>query len=439
MHARRQKPVRASACLRRQRGQALVFGVFLLMAGLAGLYFLFNTGQVTAEKTRLVTTADAVAHGAGVMQARALNLDAYANRALVANEVLVAQMVGLSSWAQYAQTHGQNLSWRFPECADPYGYGAAFRYGPIYAAMCYLTVQYTGEYIAQLAEQVPPLTEAVVSAAEANKKTILAAQALLHEPGAFQLARGALMQEIADANYSGAGAVTASAQLAGDGWSGFTRCYAGADRGRFAEVARAAANADAFVRERSWTAVAVSPPFWEWTCALANRKNSVKRRGGTELVNYEEWKAEDTESYWEVRNVGRLFPRCGRNEQPIAYGEQQAHPGDADQDEAGAVLGGSPGANPAADGHASSEHWTSYSGLPSFYDLAPAQLKSGAPEPRLRLYVRLSRARRNSNTPASLLMSPPSNEASILRRPTLPNVIVSTVQFGISDSGCCLA
>lgn len=126
MSARRQLsfPL-AGACLRRQRGQALVFGIFLLMAGLAGLYFLFNTGQVSAEKTRLVTTADAVAHGAGVMQARALNFDAYANRALVANEVLVAQMVSLSSWAQYAKTHADNLPWRFPECADPYGYGAA--------------------------------------------------------------------------------------------------------------------------------------------------------------------------------------------------------------------------------------------------------------------------------------------------------------------------
>ena len=381
--------LRPGACLRRQRGQALVFGIFLLMAGMAGLYFLFNTGQVTAEKTRLVTTADAVAHGAGVMQARALNFDAYANRALVANEVLVAQMVSLSSWAQYAQTHAENLPWRFPECADPYGYGAAFgaafRYGLVYAAMCYLTVQYTGDYIAQLAERVPPLGRAVVMAAEANKRAIMAAQALLHKAGAFQVARNAVMQEIADANYRGEGSVTASAQLATDGWPGFTTHYAGDERARFAEVARTAANTDGFLKERSWTATAVAPPFWEWTCAVAGRKNAVKRRGGTELINYDEWKAEDTESYWEVRNVGRWFPRCGRSEQPIAYGEQQAHRGDADQDDSGAVLGGSPRTNPNAHGYASSEQWTNYSGLPSFYDLAPAQLNADALGPRLRL------------------------------------------------------
>lgn len=404
MQSRRQRSFSSTGIrLHRQRGQALVFGIFLLMAGLAGLFFLFNIGQVTAEKNRLVTTADAVAHGAGVMQARALNFDAYANRALIANEVLVAQMVSLSSWAQYAQTHAENLPWRFPECADPYGYGAAFgaayRYGPLYAILCYATVQYTGDYIAKIAEQVPPLTEAIVSAVEVNKAAILLAQKALHAPGAFQLARNAVMQEIADANYAGDGVVTASAQLASDGWPGFTRKYQGDERGRIAEVSRAAANSDAFVRQRSWTANAVAPPFWEWTCALARRKNSVKRRGGTELINYDEWKAEDTESYWEVHNVGRWFPRCGTDEQAVAYGEQQAHPEDANQDESGAALGGSPATNPDAHGYASSDQWSNYTGLPSFYDLDPAQLKVDAPGPTLKLQVRLTRERDQIATP----------------------------------------
>jgi hypothetical protein len=86
----------------RQRGQALIYGLFILIGGLASLFFLFNTGQLTREKTKLTNTADAVAYAAGVLHARALNFDAYSNRALVANEVLVAQMVSLSSWAQYA-------------------------------------------------------------------------------------------------------------------------------------------------------------------------------------------------------------------------------------------------------------------------------------------------------------------------------------------------
>lgn len=162
--------------LRRQHGQALVLGIFLLLAGLAGTCFLFNTGQVITEKNRLVTAADAVAHGAGVMQARALNFDAYSNRALVANEVLVAQMVRLSSWSQYVKTHAENLPWQFPECGDPNGYGTAFggafKYGPLYAVMCYLSVRYAGEYMAQAADKVPELTQKIVKLVELNKKLI---------------------------------------------------------------------------------------------------------------------------------------------------------------------------------------------------------------------------------------------------------------------------
>lgn len=398
----------------RQRGQALVLGIFLLLAGLAGTYFLFNTGQVITEKNRLVTTADAVAYGAGVMQARALNFDAYGNRALVANEVLIAQMVSLSSWSQYVQTHGENLPWQFPECAEPNGagagYGAVFKYDIYFAANCYFSVQHASKFIAGAAQKLPALMQKIVTAVEANKKLIQLAQKALHGPGnangtgnaplsAFQIGRATVMQEIADANYRDDGSVTATAQLLTDGWPGFTRRYEGDERARIAEVARTAAHSDSFVRQRNWTAEAMLPPPWEWACALRGRKNAVKRRGGTELVNYDEWKAEDTESYWEVRNVGRIFKRCGRREHPIAWGEQQAHPKDADQDEAGAALGGSPRTNPYAHSLASSDQWTEYTGLPAFHDLSPDHLKQGAADPRLKLQVKLTRKRDQLATP----------------------------------------
>ena len=75
-----------------------------MMGGLAALFFLFNTGQLTREKTKLVNTADAVAYSAGVMNARALNFEAYTNRAMLANTVAIAQLVSLSSWVQYTNT-----------------------------------------------------------------------------------------------------------------------------------------------------------------------------------------------------------------------------------------------------------------------------------------------------------------------------------------------
>ncbi|HJV73502.1 MAG TPA: pilus assembly protein TadG-related protein [Noviherbaspirillum sp.] len=385
----------------RQQGQALIYGIFIMLGGLAALFFLFNTGQLSEEKTKLVTTADAVAYSAGVMHARALNFDAYNNRALVANEVLVAQMVSLSSWAQYAQTHAENLPHIFPECADPYGFGAAtgaaINYGPLYAAMCYLTVQYAGEYISGIASEVPKVTEAVVTAVEASKAAIKIAETLVHSP-LFTNARRSLMQDVANANYLNDGLVTVepvglltAPSTLKDDWPSFTKRYAGEERGRFAEVAELAAYRDRFVEKRSWNATALIPPLTEPFCAARGRKNEVRRRGGTELINYDEWKAEDTESFWRVSDRRRFgIPvGCRQGETPIAWGEQQAHPSDDDQDDSEATLGGSPSTNPQAHGRASSEDWTGYTGLPSFYDLSSNILKQD--DPRLRFTVRVAR------------------------------------------------
>jgi hypothetical protein len=421
-------------CQMHQSGQALVYGLFLLIAGSASLFFLFNSGQVAQEKTHLVNTSDAVAYSAGVLQARALNFDAYTNRALVANEALVAQMVSLSSWSQYAQAHAENLGWVFPECGDPTGYGSAggalVKYGPLYAALCYLTVQYAGEYVAQAAEMVPPVAQAVVNAVELGKAGIKTAQALLHAPAYFENVRGAVMQEVADANYAGDGSVTVEPLNLGvtgmnDGWRGFTRRYAGDDRGRMADVVRAAAATDDFTRDRRWDSRALSP---EPGCLSIGKVvyNKVQRRGGTELIGYDEWKAEDTESYWENYlsfGKGVPIPTCKKRERAIGYGEQQAHPSDADQDESGARLGDSPRDNPGAHGWASSDAWTNYTGLPAFRDLDPDLMTSE--DPRMLFGARVLRSRNQLATADGRSAIAPSARLNAYRSTVAGDIMAS--------------
>ena len=147
--------------LRYQRGQALIYGIFILMSSLCALFFLFNT-------------ADAVAYSAGVMHARALNFDAYNNRALVANEVLVAQMVSLSSWASYADMHMQNLPSIFPECVNDVtaAYNALTKYEPVYGAMCYLTLQQAGSVITPVLAMISPTADGLVTGVELSKTAI---------------------------------------------------------------------------------------------------------------------------------------------------------------------------------------------------------------------------------------------------------------------------
>ncbi len=380
----------------RQRGQALIYGIFVLIGALASLFFLFNTGQLSQEKTKLVSTADAVAYSAGVMHARAMNFKAYGNRALIANEVLVAQMVSLSSWAQYAQTHAENLPTQFPECADYTGWGAligaAFHYNEMYAIMCYATVQYAGQYIQQMAKMVPSLAFDTVTAVEANKQAIQKAHNLLHARSYLQDIRSSVMKDVAQANYAGDGSVKVE-PIGPDDWGNFTQLYSGKDRGRMAKLAVYAAHSDRFTKERVWTAEAEVPGPDE-ICILMWRKSEVRRRGGTELVNYDEWIAEDTESFWRAQRKGGLIPRCRLREEPIAWGEQQAHP--EDQDDSGAWLGGAR-TNAKASSQASSNKWRQYTGLPSYYDLSKPQLTKDD-DPTLRFSVRLSRARSQLRT-----------------------------------------
>jgi hypothetical protein len=91
------------------QGQALLFTlVFVAAAGLVSL-LLFNSGMLANSKTRLQNAVDAAAYSAGVLQARDHNFSAYTNRAMVANQAAVAQVVSLKSFIEDAADTGDRM------------------------------------------------------------------------------------------------------------------------------------------------------------------------------------------------------------------------------------------------------------------------------------------------------------------------------------------
>lgn len=377
-----------SAISARQQGQALVYGLFVLIGGLAALFFLFNTGQLSREKTKLVNTADAVAYSAGVMNARALNFVAYTNRALIANEVTIAQLVSLSSWAQYVQTHAEStarLGCEVPQYAEPTVKGMV-EYAPVCVGLFYANATGAVEAAAQAVQLV---TEVAVLPAEAAKFALQAAQAAMAV--ALPAVRQTVMDEVAQANYAGDGDVVVDAMPLKDGFADFDdqpfmHRYSGDERERFKQAALAATGLDPFVPSRRWRSEASAP-----TCVdLGLHFDDVQRAGGTTLVGYDEWRALDTVSMWRYRLRGRWVPRCRSGEDPLGYGAQGAGDGSGGN-------GDAPGArdNPRATSMASSSDWH-YSGLPSFYGLSAAALSRGgigsSPlDPRLDFAVRVMR------------------------------------------------
>lgn len=89
-----------------QRGQAMIFGLLFMAVTVMSLTILFNQGQLVKNRVQLENAADAAAYSQAKLAARNMNFVAYTNRAMVANEVSIGQMVSLLSWAKHYKNVG---------------------------------------------------------------------------------------------------------------------------------------------------------------------------------------------------------------------------------------------------------------------------------------------------------------------------------------------
>jgi len=96
----------------RQRGQALVFISVTTVVVLLAMLVMYSTGQLAAHRMKLQNTADAASYSAAVVQARDLNFASYMNRAMIANQVAVAQVTSAVGWARSVRdTYNGDFYW----------------------------------------------------------------------------------------------------------------------------------------------------------------------------------------------------------------------------------------------------------------------------------------------------------------------------------------
>jgi hypothetical protein len=375
---------------RHEKGQAMVYGLFLIIGAVVALFFLFNTGQLSAEKTKLVNTGDAVAYSAGVMNARTLNYQAYTNRAMLANTVAIAQLVSLSSWAKHATLLGGAYSSGGGEDIIAQFSNVNWSKYPAYWPAVFVA-QASSSLLEQLNERSggifggdgkSPLESLAYASDQLVRVKLMTAQVTAH--AGLIPARQVVMEQVAKANYINDGEVHV-AQLSlvtGGDITGFVSRYSGNDRERFAEAAKTAANLDSFVPKRSWLMPALYPDKCSYML------DWLSRRGGTELIGFDEWKALDTLSEWRWKMT--KSGKCVLSEHPVAYGGTQAadkSSSDADfsrYDQARIV---NPAAGVLAQYSASSAAW-GYSGLPSFYELSKSALQQEDPILRFAVHIR---------------------------------------------------
>lgn len=300
--------------VRGQRGQALVLGLVLLFAGALGFYFMFSTAQVGATRQRLDNTADAAAWSAALWRARVMNYHAYANRAIVAQEVAIAQAVTLTSWAKYFESFTTTAS----VLAAPY---------PPVAAVLQVS--------AELARTGRELTEQAAgeetAARSAYKRLLATSQEILHASvDTFGL--GAVANEVARANDPRFFAFALPDEGA---FKAMTRRYLDQDRERLFAVVQG--SLDPFVSGPRGMDLRLlllpSSCFGNPLVSPSKWFQELHKRGGTVMTPaFERWEAADTHSLhdWRPKNGFFGFSGCNLREAlPLGWGAAQASNGPA--------------------------------------------------------------------------------------------------------------
>jgi hypothetical protein len=253
---------------RSHAGQALV--IMLAFTGVLTAVFVlvYNVGQTVNDKVKLVNAADAAAFSAAQWEARSLNYQAYLNRAIVANEVAIGQLVSLRSWSTYLRRTTSNVNlvaqWVPPLAA------------PMRALMQGWQVVDSG-----LQRSLPPLESAI---SHWDVDVLQGAQGLAHQQALISAAD--LVSRVAHDTEPRAevGEATRVLQVRnGAEWQDrFTTRYrhGSGELRRFTELLMT--SRDGFTRSRSDDLLPSISPV------------QVSRRGGTDLLGEYSWRGVDT-------------------------------------------------------------------------------------------------------------------------------------------------
>jgi hypothetical protein len=298
---------------RRPRGQALPLALCLAGVGGVALIMLYNGGQTVAARVQLTHATDAAAYSGALVQARALNLLAYINRAQVAHQVAMAHLVTLASWAQFGQTEaGRLLRGNPPMPLIGMLFGPA--HGTAYAGAAPAAGAGTlaGDFAAAYARHDAAVHDVLTHAAEATLRTL---------PNARRQA----MQAVVQANYPEFGVPVAgspgtrvddrlSLTLLTDNWPGYVRRYAGNAGGAFRSLVLQATDRYGFLDARQGTA----RNAWPVSFRCPHLRHELRRRGYTSLGPDGAWHATDTQSFHALRS--NKYIGCYYREYAMGWG-----------------------------------------------------------------------------------------------------------------------
>ncbi|MEK8046594.1 pilus assembly protein TadG-related protein [Ideonella margarita] len=381
---RGQRPSRQA----RSHGQALIWMLGTMAASAAVLYAVFNTSQLLVGKQRTVNAADAAAIAGATVEARLLNLVAYNNRSIMANEAFLIQMISLESWLQYLRRTADNMGYVVDVLSvfvPPVAAVAKFLHQSASVAE-----KVHGQLVNVDNNAVLPALKVLKESAAVAHKAVLAAGGALAENAAIGVVNQnrAAFKTHADAGMTMENSVPVRALTLGlniTAFSNFTSQYKAGDRGDAANVLLA--SRDDFSASR---------PGRGWMNANFGLIGTEKN-GGSQLHNFERWETQDTLEIWEKHPCKKGM--C-KDYIPIGWGRSNA-------DKNGSTAGTkwSPGRSAQSLARSDATKHSNWSGVPELYDIAPKLKKAPKTDPLgLDFTVVVRRPQANTTTSESLAM-----------------------------------
>ncbi len=286
----------------RQRGQALIWLMGTMATAMAILYGVYNVAQITTGKEKAINAADAAALAGATVEARMLNLMAYNNRSMMANEAFLVQLSSLESWLGYVGETGRNI-------------GAAVALIPFLEAFA-AAMEEVGTVAEGAQGAVRGAIDVVIPVLEAEKIALHIAHAAIATLGGA-VAEDAAAKIVA-ANRATFGAHVDAGVSIDDrvpvraltlvrnqsAWINFTKYY----DGNLRTDARAVllASRDDFTTNRP------GQPYLNLSLGVFG----AEKHGGSTLVNFDRWEAQDTlEGWWKLP-----VPFASKHYIPIGWG-----------------------------------------------------------------------------------------------------------------------
>jgi hypothetical protein len=305
---------------RPQSGQALIWLLGTLATCALLMLAVFSTSQVTVGKQRAVNAADAGALAGAQAQARLLNLVAYSNRAVVANDVFLGQMLSIQSWLMYVQRTADNIS-------DVTSFLKWIPYvGPVFAA-----IEKVMDAAAKAADKshsvVKKGTDIVIKALDVARNAIYAGQGAVHAGGALLAVDAA--RSVVNANKTTFGSrhdpgvqmmedkalVGVSFALNQKQWNDFTTKYTGDDRTDARQITLD--SRDDFTQNRPGKGL----------FTMSSGFAGFEKQGGSDIkvagsgggAGFDRWETQDTLEFWHKLPLAKK-----RTYMPIGWGRANA-------------------------------------------------------------------------------------------------------------------